>query len=948
MPETALPPVYVKKEFKRSRAEAGFHVDSRRGLPHKIRKEDNYFPPRSMFDRPPPALAKLRRDLKMQRYRGCFRPNIHTLAAAILKPPNPPKALVEPEGMGEWFIYEDVIILNVLQQLQGLPLNLMLLSPGHTPNWDFVADIVNQSSRVYRTPKQCRYRYETVIVTREEGKMLEAATAPSPKKSHKANPTGLKQTKQQSTTPQRGQTVGGSLPGAAVTPIALSGSAKAMQRASMRACQLYAADNNATFTKLMRIKFESVKMASQKKSPQLKQVLVNPSLRNPKHAAVLGEFGITDYDSPPTPIDIALRRVEKMKEKQRAVPLNQAPPDTHSTQPTHHHPQPQQQQPVTPSGSSIVQQQQHQPQPHSHPVQSMQPITAIVSQQQARSQISIQHQQQTKLVQNTQYVATGGTFQQIQSNQGNIVSQAPVSVVLTTSNLPGLTTSNLQHLQQQQQQAQIVSIHQQSATTQSTIQTNAAIQTIQSNAIGQIVSVGQLLPGGTVGTVLTTNCLPTNATTVATLSSAPGTTLRTQRLLQSGQIQEVVLQRPGSQSPTVVSVSGLSGTGHGSQPTQLRLSMGAGGVTKAIPIGTAGTIKQPGTTTQSLFFRPQLRQQLKVIHPGSAQAQANLIASGSSANATLIQPGNIVQTVGGTVHSIGGQKVSISTSSDSAIMTSQVITAGQAKPQFVKQINAAGKQTITRQASDGEMLLVKRQIIGHQQQSLQQAKGQLLTQQQAQQMFASPSGIQLQQPQASGSSTGQGTQHVATLVKTGAGSVGANTVGMTISQLKSGTLKAGQLPSQNQMRQLQLQHQQMALVHQRKAAAAAAAGKMTQITQLGQTKVGAGGIVTASGGGTLQQQTGMATQLIVQAPKGAGGVQSTVTVQQIQQAFRQQNAAAQQQLQQQQQHAGQSTTATGQILLAKSGMGVGRVIPVSVATQQNARQIQVSVVFFHL
>lgn len=927
MPETALPPVYVKKEYKRSRAEAGFQVDGRRGHPHKIRKEDNYFPPRSMFDRPPPALAKLRRDLKMQRYRGCFRPNIHAMAAAILKPANPPKPLVEPEGMGEWFIYEDVIILNVLQQLQGLPLNLMLLSPGHSPNWDFVADIVNQSSRVYRTPKQCRYRYETVIVTREEGKMLEASTVPSPKKSHKANPAGIKQPKQQSTT--------------SAAPVPLSGSAKAMQRASMRACQLFASDNNASFTKLMRIKFESVKSASQKKSPQLKQVLVNPSLRNPKHAAVLGEFGITDYDSPPTPLDIAVRRVEKLKEKQRAVPPTQGTSETHSTPPVHHHPH----QPVTPSGSIIVQQHQQ-----SHPVQvqTMQPITAIVSQNPARSQISIQHQQQPKLVQNTQFVATGGTFQQIQSNHGNIVSQAPVSVVLTTSSMSGLTTSNLQHLQQQQ--PQIVSIHQQSSTTPSTIQSNATtIQTLQSNAIGQIVSVGQLLPGGTVGTVITTNCMPTNAT-VATLSSTPGTTLRTQRLLQSGQIQEVVLQRPGSQSPTVVSVSGLSGTGHNSQPTQLRLSMGAGGVTKAIPIGAAGTNKQTGATTQSLFFRPQLRQQLKVIHPGGSQSQPNLIATGTG-NATLIQPGSIVQTVGGTVHSIGGQKVSIATSSDSSIGTSQVLTAGQAKTQqFVKQITTAGKQTITRQASDGEMLLVKRQIISHQQQQQQQnqqqqPKAQLLTQQQAQQMFASPSGIQLQQQQqASGSTAGQNTQHVATLVKAAGGTVGANSVGMTISQLKSGTLKAGQMPSQNQMRQLQLQHQQMALVHQRKAAAAAAAGKMTHITQIGQSKVGAGGIVTASGGATLQQQTGIPTQLIVQAPKGAGGGQNTVTVQQIQQAFRQQNAAAQQQLQQQQ--SGQTTTATGQIVLAKSGMGVGRVIPVSVATQQNSRQIQVS--FFYL
>lgn len=69
-----MPPVYVKKEVKRTRTDAGFLMDRRR--PIKIRKEDNYFPPRSLFDRPSPALAKLRRDLKTQRYRGNFKPLI--------------------------------------------------------------------------------------------------------------------------------------------------------------------------------------------------------------------------------------------------------------------------------------------------------------------------------------------------------------------------------------------------------------------------------------------------------------------------------------------------------------------------------------------------------------------------------------------------------------------------------------------------------------------------------------------------------------------------------------------------------------------------------------------------------------------------------------------------------------------------------------------------------
>ena len=64
------------------------------------------------------------------------------------------------------------ITLQAVQNLFDVPLNLMIVSPAHTPNWDMVADVVNSVSRVYRSPKQCRHRYETVIIPREEGRIL--------------------------------------------------------------------------------------------------------------------------------------------------------------------------------------------------------------------------------------------------------------------------------------------------------------------------------------------------------------------------------------------------------------------------------------------------------------------------------------------------------------------------------------------------------------------------------------------------------------------------------------------------------------------------------------------------------------------------------------------------------------------------------------------------------
>ena len=100
-----------------------------------------------------------------------------------LKPPLL-KSPVEQENLLEWTIHEDWALLQAIQVYQSLPLNLVVLSPGQTPNWDLVADIVNNTSRIYRSPKQCRSRYEMVIVPREEGKLL-YDTAPKKQKKQK-------------------------------------------------------------------------------------------------------------------------------------------------------------------------------------------------------------------------------------------------------------------------------------------------------------------------------------------------------------------------------------------------------------------------------------------------------------------------------------------------------------------------------------------------------------------------------------------------------------------------------------------------------------------------------------------------------------------------------------------------------------------------------------------
>lgn len=77
----------------------------------KMRKEESLFAPRSLFDRPSPALAKMRRDMKLQRCRGIMR---STSALPGLKPSATAKPMPEPENMPEWVIHEDWALLQVI------------------------------------------------------------------------------------------------------------------------------------------------------------------------------------------------------------------------------------------------------------------------------------------------------------------------------------------------------------------------------------------------------------------------------------------------------------------------------------------------------------------------------------------------------------------------------------------------------------------------------------------------------------------------------------------------------------------------------------------------------------------------------------------------------------------------------------------------------------------
>ncbi|KAL8180251.1 UNVERIFIED_CONTAM: hypothetical protein K2H54_016135, partial [Gekko kuhli] len=327
IPESKLPPVYVRKERKRHKTDP-----SAAGRKKKQRHGETVIPPRSLFDRATPGMLKMRREGKEQ------KKNILLKQQTQFAKPLP--TLVKPAAEAgqdnpEWLISEDWALLQAVKQLLELPLNLAIVSPAHTPNWDLVCDVVNSCSRVYRSPKQCRSRYENVVIPREEGKLMYEA---NPKKKTKS----IYKTK---------------------------------NSRPLRTSQLYAQDEGATHTQLYTNHFEIMKMIAGKRSPPIKPLLgMNPFQKNPKHTSVLAESGI-NYDKPLPPIQVASLRAERIAKEKKALAEQQRAQQQAGPQQ-----QQQQQQAGQPQAQQAgVQQAQSQPQAQAQVVQQPQAVVQTSS-----------------------------------------------------------------------------------------------------------------------------------------------------------------------------------------------------------------------------------------------------------------------------------------------------------------------------------------------------------------------------------------------------------------------------------------------------------------------------------------------------------------------------------------------------------------------------------------
>ena len=734
MDENELPPVYVKKELApiHNKLEpmlgTNLHglsssgdipglnqIDYKKGI-----RNENYgsigglipgptYAPRSLFDRPVNPQKVRPKVPRPHPQSGVGRDGLPKQVPSL--PFHPlPRPQVEAESAPDWLVAEDWALLTAVRDLLELPLNLQATSPAHTPNWDMIADMVNAVSHVYRGPRQCRNRYETIVVPREEGRILfDLSSIAPPDLSQMGTPTSKKKKKQDKK----------SLPQPTPKP-----------NRPIKTATLFKQDDNRAWTQMFGNRFGSIKAVAMKRAPTTKPLVVNPVPKNSKHAQVLSESGIS-YDAPLNPISVAANRAERIqKEKQRTQQDQQQQRITAAQQVA----SAVQRQAAT-QGTAAVAVQQH---PPGTVVTPGGPRVAVAS-------LPLQQQQQTTVVQ------ASATLGQQPSGQ------APQAVVVGISQ-PITSVTNNQHVVQQTtphpsvlqtgRNLQPIGVQERILVSQQTQQQSQSPNQPQQSTV--VVS-GQHQQPSTVGTVI--NLPPSAAqkivgqSSVVTSRAAAGglvsfagrqltpqqfNALKQQALLKKSQQQE-------AQNAAAIAKARLQSLQPAQLPqvTAVTLASASGSQVQA---ATAPTIMGQATTSTG--------QKVSVaVAPGGGVSLAN-VANAVSAS------GNIVVT---------------STMTGAVTVVTQAMTSGQPKAHLIRQVNSLGKGTV-RTFSDSEMKLLvqkQQQLNQQQQQSGQTAKAQIqlpthVTSSTGQTaitaQFLAQHGIQVQQT--------PGGPSVATLVKT--------------------------------------------------------------------------------------------------------------------------------------------------------------------------------------
>lgn len=187
----------------------------------KVRRDEVICLPKSIFDRQTPNFAKIRRELKLQKLRCVTKGNdsdpfamqkfFHSFSLNPLGQSLQQETIVSQvsrqmqqyndnrillayhqEQLPPWTIQEEWALLMVLQHLQDLPVNLCILTPGHTPNWELVSEVVSDIGFTNRSFKMCEYHYASTVQKREmtrdsswDERAIQPSSQPPQKKSKK-------------------------------------------------------------------------------------------------------------------------------------------------------------------------------------------------------------------------------------------------------------------------------------------------------------------------------------------------------------------------------------------------------------------------------------------------------------------------------------------------------------------------------------------------------------------------------------------------------------------------------------------------------------------------------------------------------------------------------------------------------------------------------------------
>jgi hypothetical protein len=653
MAEEELPPVHVKKERKGAREQSlapavtavssspppvlattavaaigGFHPLSPAadvGKP-KIRRVDEgsgatLLAPKSLFDRPRPLKALVR-----PRPVGVLGATVGGASSAIGASAVLPTAVTGTasqlqttasglllQGSGglkaglvgvatlrdggaadtsgpDWLIQEDWALHQAVIILQEMPLTLTASSPAQIANWDLVADMVNSVSKCFRSPRQCRHRYETTILPREEGRLMynDVITATPVLPTPPAK--GVKKQKQLQ-----------------LKHLGVHKTEKTLAR-PVKTSVLFRQDNNNAWSSQFSSRFETIKAIANKRTPTTKPLLVNPTLRNPKHAAVLSESGV-NYDSPLTPVQVAANRAERIqKEKQRNAAAAAAANAVAATQ--------------------LQQSSQQQGQQQQAVIQGQQQPQQILQQQQAVGQ-------PTRVT----VASIAANPLPLNSCSTTINQSAPAQAVVVGISQP--------MVQQQQQLAQVVaaSVGQARSTvvTQAVVTVSGVLSGLTAGTTATVTRLagGQIVvsQAGKPGVTLATSQAATLQVANRQLNQAQMQALKQQALLKRSQQeqqqlrQKLTLQQHSQQQPTqqqqilgsVVTagpaVGGVARAVVGSTATVTTLGMPRTGTVVAVTAGHQILRPNVRTMTESEIKAMLAKQQLKVTGPGQVQVQ---------------------------------------------------------------------------------------------------------------------------------------------------------------------------------------------------------------------------------------------------------------------------------------------------------------------------------------